>query len=241
MKWLSMLVTLYFIAGVSGAYTQNPLEEAEWVKFFNDRAYEEKVKMVTDESFWEIDATYTYYTSYPLLLIYSDGVAVEIEWQYDGLNNLIYKKHTLLDANFERYEKANIAYMVFDGWLLKNGMVENMIDGDFMFVYKKGPISVYREYYTSPVERNNIESALTVYHLSEPVDNFYLGSFEKKAAKLVADFPDLAAKIKDRIIGYRNSEDDLLRIAGEYNEWVKQKYPYRYEDHTWMFWQSRFK
>lgn len=225
---------------VSHVASQDLLDTPEWQSFFKERKYEKRALEITDETFWDFDSRYTYYTLYPLLLIYGDGRSEVIQWQYDGLNNLIHKKHSLLDEDYERIEKENLAYIVFDSLLLKNPMVGNMIDGDFMIVYKRGPLSIYREYYTSPIERDNIESAIAVYHLSESVDNFYLGSFEKKASKLVSDYPRLAKKIKDRILGYSNTLDDMIRIAEEYNAWVEENYPYRYEEHTVMFWNSRF-
>lgn len=233
-----VLIVLCFTT--SHIYAQNLLESEEWIQFFADKSYEQKALEINDESFWEYDEKYTYYTNYPLLLIYQDGNSEIIHWQYDGLNNLIHKKHTLLDENFERIQKENLVYIVFDGLLLKNPLVGNMVDGDFMIVYKRGPMSVYREFYTSPVERGSVESAMAIYHLSKPVENFYLGSFEKKAAKLVGDYPRLAKKIKDKIIGYSHSDDDLIRIAEEYNAWVEENYPYRFEEHTDMFWNSRF-
>lgn len=82
-----------------------------------------------------------------------------------------------------------------------------------MLVYEQGPLSVYREYYTNPITKDNIESAFAIYKESQSVDGFYLGKFEKKAAKLASDYPRLAKKIKDKIIGYRNEEHDIIRIA----------------------------
>lgn len=233
------LVTLALLSSIT-LLSQDLLETEKWKAFFEEKPYEQRALAIDDETFWDVDQKFTYHISYPLFLIYEDQSSVEIQWTYEGLNNLLYKKHTLVDENFERYEKANIAYMVFDTLLLKNPMVGNAIDGDFMIVYKRGPMSIYREYYTSPIERGNIQSAFAIYHLSEKEDNFQLGAFEKKASKIVGDCEELAQKIKDKIIGYRNEEDDIIRIAVEYNEWVKANYPYRYEDHTWMFWQSRF-
>lgn len=219
---------------------QDLLKSEKWTNFFTERPYLEKARTITDDTFWDIDASYTYYTSYPVLLVYDDGGAVEIEWSFGGLPTLINKKEALEDMDFERYEKENIAYIVFDGYLLKNPMVGNAIEGDFMIVYEEGPLSVYREYYTSPITRDNIQSAFAIYKESQVDDTFYLGKFEKKAAKLVSDYPRLAQKIKDRIIGYRNEEDDIIRIAQEYNALVKENNPYRYEDHYLKFWQSRF-
>lgn len=221
-------------------HAQSLLESEKWSTFFTERPYLEKATNITDETFWEVDESYTYYTSYPLLLVYSDGTASEIEWSFGGLSNLISKKEALEDMDFQRYEKENVAYIVFDGYLFKNPMVGNAIEGDFMIVYEEGPISVYREYYTSPITRDNISSAFAIYKESQLDDAFYLGKFEKKAAKLVSDYPELVNKIKDRIIGYRNEEDDIIRIAREYNAIVKENNPYRYEDHYLKFWQSRF-
>lgn len=219
---------------------QNLLKSEKWTSFFTERPYLEKALNITDETFWDVDASYTYYTSYPVLLVYNDGGAVEINWSYGGLSTLINKKEALEDMDFERYEKENLLYIVFDGYLFKNPMVGNAIDGDFMIVYEEGPISIYREYYTSPITRDNISSAFAIYKESQLDDTFYLGKFEKKAAKLVEDYPKLANKIKDKIIGYRNESDDIIRIAREYNALVKENNPYRYEDHYLKPWQSRF-
>ena len=161
-----------------------------------------------------------------------------VQWSFEGLDQLIYKKEALTTSDFERYEKENIAYMVFDSVLFKNPLVGNMIAGDFMIVYKKGPISIYREYYTSPITRTYIESSLTPYYLGEPVLNFYLGSLKKKLMKLVQDYPRLEKKIKDDIIGYHGQDDDILRIADEYNVWTKANYPYRFADHNVFLWQD---
>ncbi len=238
-----MRIVLFFticIITIPVVHAQNLLESEKWSNFFTERPYLEKAVNITDETFWEIDESYTYYTSYPLLLVYSDGTASEIKWSFGGLSNLINKKEALEDMDFQRYEKENIAYIVFDGYLFKNPMVGNAIEGDFMIVYEEGPISIYREYYTSPITRDNISSAFAIYKESQLDDTFYLGKFEKKAAKLVSDYPVLVNKIRDRIIGYRNEEDDIIRIAREYNALVKENNPYRYEDHYLKFWQSRF-
>ncbi len=236
-RGILVLITYSFALLV---FAQDPLKTEKWQKFFLERPYLEKAQMITDETFWDVDASYTYYTSYAILLIYNDGTSREINWSYAGLPNLIDKKKALEDTDFERYAKENLVYIVFDGFLFKNPEVENAIDGDFMLVYAQGPISVYREYYTNPITRDNIESAFAIYKESQLVDGFYLGKFEKKAARLVEDYPNLAKKIKDRIIGYRNEEDDIIRIADEYNALVKENNPYRYDDHYLMFWQSRF-
>lgn len=238
---MKQLLTLFIAFSINTiCVAQDLLQSEKWMEFFTDRPYLEKATTITDANFWEVDANYTYYTSYPLLLIYEDGGAVEIEWSYGGLATLINKKETLEDIKFERYEKENIAYIVFDGYLFRNPFIGNAIDGDFMLVYEEGPISVYREYYSSPITRDNIESAFAIYKESQLDDTFYLGKFEKKAAKLVSDYPQLANKIKDKIIGYRNEEDDIIRIAQEYNALVKKNNPYRYEDHYLKFWQSKF-
>lgn len=238
MKRATIIIIAFTI--ITSTFSQNLLETEKWTKFFTDRPYLEKAQEITDETFWEVDESYTYYTSYPVLLVYADGGAVEINWSYSGLASLINKKEALEDMDFQRYEKENLAYIVFDGYLFKNPFIGNAIEGDFMIVYEEGPISIYREYYTSPITRDNISSAFAIYKESQLDDTFYLGKFEKKAAKLVDDYPKLAKKIKDKIIGYRNEEDDIIRIAREYNALVKQNNPYRYEDHYMKFWQSRF-
>ncbi|WP_425390719.1 hypothetical protein [Ekhidna sp.] len=225
---------------ITSAYTQDLLKSEKWVEFFTERPYLEKALEIDDETFWDVDARYTYYTAYPVLLIYADGGAIEIDWSYSGLASLINKKEAFEDMDFERYEKENVVYIVFDGYLFKNPKVENAIDGDFMLTYAEGPISIYREYYTNPITRENIESGYAIYKESQLVDDFYLGKFEKKAMKLVQDYPRLAKKIKDRIIGYREEDDDFIRIANEYNALVKENNPYRYDDHYLKFWQSKF-
>lgn len=219
---------------------QDLLKTEKWQTFFTERPYLEKATLINDETFWDVDATYTYYTSYPILLIYLDGGTRELNWSYSGLASLINKKEAIKDMDFELYEKANVEYIVFDGYLFKNPLLENAIEGDFMIVYEEGPLSIYREYLTSPITRDNIESAFAIYKESELDDSFYLGKFEKKAAKLVEDYPTLAKKIKNKIIGYRNEEDDLIRIAREYNMLVKKNNPYRYGDHYLKSWQRKY-
>ena len=237
---LRLIVFLLAYSSLLLTFSQDPLKTEKWIQFFEERPYLEKALQINDETFWDVDASYTYYTAYPLLLIYSDGTSREINWSFAGLSSLINKKEALEDMDFERYAKENLSYIVFDGFLFMNPEVENAINGDFMLVYEQGPISVYREYYTNPITRESIESAFTIYKESQLVDSFQLGKFEKKAAKLVEDYPNIAQKIKDRIIGYRNEEDDIIRIAKEYNALVKKNNPYRYDDHYLLFWQSRF-
>lgn len=234
-----LIFTVTFII-LTTSQAQNLLEAETWTAFFTERPYLQKALNITDDTFWDVDDTYTYYTSYPVLLIYQDGGVREINWSYSGLPALINKKEALEDMDFQRYEMANVAYIVFDGYLFKNPLVGNAIEGDFMIVYEEGPLSIYREYYTSPITRDNISSAYAIYKESQLDDTFYLGKFEKKASKLVEDYPRLAQKIKDKIIGYRNEADDIIRIAREYNALVKENNPYRYEDHYLKFWQSRF-
>ncbi|WP_370087468.1 hypothetical protein [Ekhidna sp.] len=233
---LTLIITFLFMIQAS-AQDEDLLKSEKWVKFFTERPYLEKAKNINDETFWEVDEQYTYYTGYPLLLIYADGGTREIKWSYSGLASLIDKKQQLEDVDFERYAKENIVYIVFDGYLFKNPEVENAIHGNFMLVYAQGPLSVYREWITNPITRDNIASIFAIYKESQKDDTFYLGKFEKKAAKLVDDYPNLAKKIEDRIIGYRNEEDDIVRIAQEYNALVKKNNPYRYDDHYLFSWQ----
>ncbi|WP_420316160.1 hypothetical protein [Ekhidna sp.] len=235
-----MRLLLYFLlfSSISLISAQNLLETEKFKKFFSERLFLTKAVEINDETFWDVDSRYTYYTSYPVLLIYADGGTREINWSYSGLPSLINKKEAFEDVNFERYEKENVLYIVFDGFLFKNPEIENAIEGDFMLVYEKGPLSVYREYITNPITRDNLESIFVFYKEGQRDDTFYLGKFEKKAAKLVDDYPILAQKIEDRIIGYRFEEDDMVRIAKEYNTFVKENNPYRHDDYFLFFWQS---
>ena len=228
---------IFFVLQI-GFAQQDPLQTPEWKKFFNEKTYEKHALRFSDETFWDINDSYIAYQEYPVLLIYSDGTSRVIQWSFEGLDKLILKKEAFTATDFVRYEKENLTYIVFDSVLYKNPRVGNMIAGDFMIVYKKGPISLYREYYTSPITRDNIESVLTPYYLSEMVKNFYLGSRRKKLVKLVEDFPDLQQKIKDGANGYEEQDEDMLRIAEEYNLWTKENYPYRYADHAVFMWQE---
>ncbi len=217
---------------------QDPLQTSEWKEFFREKVYEKQALQFSDETFWELNDSYTYYQAYPVLLIYSDSTSRIIQWSFEGLDKLVYKKEALTATDFERWEKENLAYMVFDSILFKNPRVGNKIAGDFMVVYKKGPLSLYREYYTSPITRENIQSVLTPYYLGEMVKNFYLGSLRKKLMKLVEDYPELQEKIKEGATGYQEEDEDILRIADEYNIWTKENYPYRFADHAVFFWQE---
>jgi len=209
---------------------QGLLGTENWKTFFAEKPYLKKGAEITDDKFWKIDASYTYYTNYKLLIIFTNGVSEELNWQYDGLPNLLDKKKALLDKNFERLEKENIAYIVFDNYLLRNSNMGNAIAGDFTFVLCEGPVSIYREYYSSPITPENTVSGFMYRKEGKTVSDFYLGKFEKKAAKLVEDYPTLAEKIRSKKAGYFNTEADMLRIANEYNQWVKENYPYRYDD-----------
>ncbi|MEP5612324.1 MAG: hypothetical protein ABJP45_08740 [Cyclobacteriaceae bacterium] len=232
MYTLNRLAVLLFFAlflGSSGQ-AQNLLETEKWKKFFAEKSYLQKGAEISDDKFWEIDESYTYYQNYTLLIIFSNGVSEELKWQYDGLPNLLNKKQPLLDKNFETLEKQNIAYIVFDGYLLRNSKMGNAIAGDFTFVLCEGPLSIYREYYSSPITPENTASGFMYRKEGKIVSDFYIGKFEKKAAKLVGDYPKLANKIRSKKAGYFNTEADMLRIANEYNTWVKGKYPYRYAD-----------
>ena len=227
MRTLTYLI-LYLVSNVLLA--QSPLETEEWKSFFDERKYSEKAATITDENFWEIDRSFTYYETYPLLLVFSDGTSEILNWQYDGLPILLDKTKSLLDENFERVEKANIVYMVFEGFLLRNLDVGNMVAGDFAIVETEGPICVYREYYSSPITEDNVASGFRFFKDGEEIQNFYLGRFEKKASRMVADFPQLAKKIENVYIGYTKSDENIRRIVNEYNEWVKGLDPYRYDE-----------
>ncbi len=215
---------------ISQSVAQDLLESEKWKSFFEEKAYLKNGAEITDDKFWEIDESYTYYDKYTLLIIFVDGKTEEFEWQYDGLSSLLNKKKALLDENFERLEKENIAYIVFDDYLLRNANMGNSIAGDFTFVLCEGPLSIYREYYTSPITRENTASGLMFTMDGRLVKDFYLGKFEKKAAKLVGDYSELSEKIKSRKAGYFNTQEDILRIAAEYNQWVKENNVYRYDD-----------
>lgn len=219
-----------FFSAVSVCTAQSLLETEKWKTFFEEKSYLKKATELTDDNFWEIDGSYTYYNDYTLLIIFMNGASEELNWQYDGLPNLLDKKRSLLDKNFERLEKQNIAYIVFDNYLLRNSNMGNSIAGDFMFVLAEGPLSIYREYYSSPITPENTASGFLYRKEGKVVSDFYIGKFEKKAAKLVGDYEELAEKIRSKKAGYFNTEADMLRVAREYNQWVKEKYPYRYED-----------
>lgn len=210
--------------------SQDLLQTEKWKTFFEEKLYLKKGAAITDDDFWEINDSYTMYESYELLIIFTNGKSEELPWQFDGLDNLINKKKSLLDRNFERLEKENIAYIVFDDYLLRNSNMGNSIAGDFTFVLAEGPLSIYREYYSSPITRENVESGLMFTMNGKLVNDFYLGKFEKKAAKLVADYKELSERIRSKKAGYFNTQEDILRIANEYNAWVLENNWYRYED-----------
>ncbi|MEP1093903.1 MAG: hypothetical protein ABJG78_02270 [Cyclobacteriaceae bacterium] len=227
-RLLTFFVFVFLLGPICSA--QNLLETEKWKKFFSEKPYLKKGAEITDDKFWEIDESYTYYQNYTLLIIFSNGATEELKWQYDGLPNLLNKKQPLLDKNFETLEKQNIAYIVFDNYLLRNSKMGNAISGDFTFVLCEGPVSIYREYYSSPITPENTASGFMYRKEGKIVSDFYLGKFEKKAAKLVGDHSELAEKIRGKKAGYFNTEADMLRIANEYNLWVQENYPYRYED-----------
>lgn len=236
LRLISILLLIF--CNHSGFSQENPLDQEKWKDFFKTQAYEEKAVAINDKTFWDLDGTYNYYSNYPLLLIYVDGTAKEIEFQFEGLHQLIYKEAPIQLENLDKISKDGVAYMVFDGLLLRNSDAESTVSGDFFIVYKKGPLSLYREFYTSPIQRDLVESALVPYYMGELVENFYLGKFSKKTSKLLADFQDLSAKIRNERAGYTDTEKDFLRIASEYNVWVKENAPYKYDDHMAMFWQQ---
>ncbi len=225
-----LIASFIFLIMPNIGNSQNLLETEKWKSFFEEKSYLKKGAEVSDENFWEIDASYTLYDTYTLLIIFVNGKSEEFKWQYDGLSNLLNKKKALLDSKFERLEKENIAYIVFDGYLLRNPNMGNSITGDFTFVLCEGPLSVYREYYSSPITKENTVSALMFTMNGKLVKDFYLGKFEKKAAKLVSDYAELSEKIRSRKAGYFNKQEDILRIANEYNQWVMENNVYRYDD-----------
>jgi len=231
------LVVMTLLLPASALRAQSLLESQEWKSYFDNRVYEKHADKLGKENFWDFDSNYTYYIGYPLFIVYLDGSSELIQWQYDGLDKLFRKKYTLLNDNLDRIEKSSIAYMVFDDMLLKNTMPENIINGGFNIMHTKGPLSVLKEFYVPENSREDLQTFWAVYLFDEKIDNLYLGSFTKKISKIVRDCPDLSGKIKDRMPGYTNM-DDLPNIAKEYNKWVKQNYPYRYADHTAMFWQT---
>ncbi len=225
----SALVIMALMTIAQSTSAQSFLESEKWKQFFEEKVFAKKAEEMNDETFWEIDQSYTYYTNYPLLFIYSDGSTEEVQWQYDGLPILLDKKKSLMNKDFNRIEKANIAYIVFDEFLLRNLEVGNMISGDFAIVEIEGPISLYREYYSSPITEDNVVSGYRFYKYGEEVQGFYLGRFDKKASRLVADYPELAKKIKNVYIGYTKSDENVRRIVNEYNDWVKENDPFVYE------------
>lgn len=225
------LITLVMLVGAPCIIAQDlPLQTPKWQRFFEEKTYLEKGRVLTDETFWEVNDSYTRYDTTTLLLIYINGRSEELLWQYDGLSMIVDKSKAFLDENFERVEKENLAYIVFDGLLFRNPNMGNSVAGDFTVVLAEGPISVYREYYACPITKDNLESGLIFTRDGKPFSDFYLGKFEKKAAKLVADHLELADKIRSQKAGYFNSLEDILRIANEYNEWVRENNSYRYDD-----------
>ncbi len=220
---------IFLLLSITGS-SQDLLETEKWKTFFEEKPYLAKGAEITDDKFWELEASYTYYDTYTLLVIFVNGKSEEFKWQYDGLSNLLNKKKALLDENFERLEKENIAYIVFDDFLIRNPNMGNSIAGDFTFVLCEGPLSIYREYYSSPITKDNTVSGLMFTMNGKPVKDFYLGKFEKKASKLVADYTELSEKIRSKKAGYFNTQEDILRIADEYNRWVMENNIYRYDD-----------
>lgn len=222
---------------VNASLGQNLLDSERWLPYFKEHSFEQHANQLTKENFWDYDRKHTYYTNYPLFIVFVDGSSELIQWQYDGLDNLFRKQHTLVGEDMERIEKGNIAYMVFDKMLLKNSMPENMLEGDFMIVHKKGPLSIYKEFYVPESDKSIVQTFWSAHLLGEKIDNLYLGKFTKKFSRILEESSGLSSKIKERILGYANL-DDLPNIAGEYNVWVEENYPYRFADHVSFFWQT---
>lgn len=224
------ILVFLLIGLVQYSYSQKALELPKWKDFFEKKEYLKKGQQLTDDRFWEISDSYPMYDTCTLLLIYTNGASEELKWQYDGLSVLIDKTKQLLDENFERVEKENIAYIAFDGYLFRNPRMGNAVAGDFTIVLSEGPFSVFREYYTSPITRENTSSGLVIMKNGKIISDFYLGKFEKKASKLVSDYEELSFKIRSQKAGYFNRLEDIIRISNEYNEWVKETNIYRYDD-----------
>lgn len=226
----SLLTLFYLFFGIH-LFGQNSIQNSKWMPFFSDKVYLDGARKINDNTFWKVDESYTYYDTVSLLLIYENGVTEEALWQYDGLSSLIDKKKTILNENFDPMEKEDVAYIAFDNLLLRNPNTSNSVSGDFTIVCVEGPISIFREYYTSPITRENIASGFTIYKEGKLIDNFYLGKFDKKAFKLVEDYPRLGNKVKKKLLGYTNTEENLFRIAEEYNLWIKEYFPHIYEEY----------
>lgn len=204
-------------------------QTADWREVLKDRIFEKTGQTVTDKNFFEFDESYHYFTDYPLTLIHPDGSFDEIMFQYEGFAKLLDKKQPILDANFQRIEKADIEYLLFDTFLFKNMDVGEMITEDFALVCVEGPISVYREYYTAPITKENIASGFRVFEDRKEFTGFYLGKFKNKVANLIKDNEGLSLKVKNEEPGYTESDENFFKIVEEYNEWVQTNDKDRYE------------
>ncbi len=228
-----MRVVLFLFAGVCCARLAQSQEitefKVDWKKVIEDRLFESKGQSVTDANFWELDAAYFYFTDYPLIIFFPDGTSIEIHAQYEGLPKLIDKKQPLLDSNFQRIEKAELAYLLFDQFLFRNMQVGEMVSEDFAITCIEGPISVYREYLSSPITKDNTASGFRIFKDGKEYTGFYLGKFDSKASRLVKDYTALAEKVERGEEGYTQSDENLFRIVNEYNNWVKENDPVRFE------------
>jgi hypothetical protein len=228
----NILFLIFVLIYVNQTHAQIQIDNEKWRLFFENKTFMEGARKINDGTFWEVDESYTYYDTVSLFLIYEDGSTEEALWQYDGLSSLLDKTKTILNEDFQTLEKEDIAFIAFDNLLLKNPNTSHSVLGDFVIVCVLGPISLYREFYATPVTRENINSGFSINKEGKLVDGFYLGKFEKKAFKLVEDYPRLANKIKKKFLGYTNTEENMYRIVIEYNNYVNEYFPFIFDKYS---------
>lgn len=229
---MRLLFASIFLLLFNFTYGQIEIENEKWKSFFDDKVYVEGSKRITDNTFFKVDESYTYYDTVSLFIIYENGATEEALWQYNGLSSLMDKTTTILNEDFQILDKEDIAFIAFDDLLFKNPNTTHNVLGDFVIVCVLGPISIYREFYVNPITHENIDSGFSINKEGKIIDGFYLGKFEKKAYKLVEDYPRLANKVKKKFLGYTNTEENMYRIATEYNDYVNEYFPYIYEKYS---------
>jgi hypothetical protein len=151
MRNILFLIPVLIYANQTHAQIQ--INNEKWAPFFENKTFMEGARKINDRTFWEVDESYTYYDTVSLFLIYEDGSTEEALWQYDGLSSLLDKTKTILNEDFQTLEKEDIAFIAFDNLLLKNPNTSHSVLGDFVIVCVLGPISLYREFYATPVTR----------------------------------------------------------------------------------------
>lgn len=222
------------------------LLKPKWQNHFSQTENPKYARLTLDQ----FDQKFKYGEYYDGLLVYRDSTIAskEVKIKFRGISDLCdmfsaieysaVNKWGEVAYNFAHQDKRALKMFVFTDitFLWQVVRKSNKVGGTlnhWSIMILNGPFFATRQLYTMKLETGkmlNVESDY-IQKYEDPVigrlDIFGAFNFKKNMGKVVADNEELASKVLNEEEGYKKT--NVLKIFIEYNQWVKQQNPQRYE------------